>query len=121
MKAVQLFQNYNSTKCSHHTFIYLKNTQLLRSASFHFLWFYSIASLTIRSQTPVLEEDMHKRFSSSKRDNGNPKQTLNGDFSKDIFGFVWFFVLWVCLGDFLPVHTLTLISCLGSTLILVQL
>lgn len=124
MKAVQLFQNYNSTKCLHHNFIHLKITQLLRSTSFHFLWFYSTASLTVMSQATVLEEHMHKHFPSSKKDNENPKQTLNGDFSKDIFVHDCFFVNLIFL---LPVHTLTLISvrkyssCLGSTLVLVQL
>lgn len=42
----------------------------------------------VRSQTRVLEEDMHEHFPSSKKDNENPKQTLNCDFAKDIFVLV---------------------------------
>lgn len=72
---------------------------------FHFLWFYSIASLTVRSQAPVLEEDMHRHFPSSKKDNENPKTTLNGDFSKDIFVLVCFFALCGFFFLFFPVHT----------------
>lgn len=106
MGAVKLFQDCNSAKLSCHAFRCMKNTHLLRSTHFHFLWFYSIASSTGRFQTSALEEDMHKNLPSSKKTRlrllgkktSKTDAECSCDFSIDI------------LGVFLPVHALSLIS-----------